>query len=72
MATLDGATTLDSAGCSLAVGGAASVSPQGTLNLSQTNENEIVDIRCSTANGTAFQASLIAITVDALSGSLGS
>jgi hypothetical protein len=41
------------------------------LNLAMTNENEIVDIRCTTTNGTASWAQLTAIPVDALSPSLG-
>jgi hypothetical protein len=69
MTTFDGATALDVAGFTFfAAGGVVSVSLQGTLDLSSAATNEIVDIRCSTANGTAINSSLIAIPVDALSG----
>ncbi len=74
MTTLDGGTSLDAA--EFSVGAASgpnvvSVSLQSTLDLSQPNTNEIVDIRCGTASGTATLASLIAIPVDALSGPVG-
>jgi hypothetical protein len=70
MTTLDGATTLASSNYGPAA--SMSVALQSTLNLSQSNVNEIVDIRCLTqlAAQAAF-ASLIAIPVDALSGSAG-
>jgi hypothetical protein len=68
MTTLDGVTTLDNAVLGLASGGQVSVSLQSTLDLSQPSTNEIVDIRCSTAQGHVTTASLIAIPVDALSG----
>jgi len=71
MTTLDGGTALDPAGFTVGVGSSVSVSLQSTLDLSQPSTNEIVDIRCSTANGTATSASLIAIPVDALSGPVG-
>jgi hypothetical protein len=65
MTTLDGATTLD-----ITSFGALSmcVPLQSTLDLSQPNVNEIVDIRCAaSAAGSVISASLIAIPVDALS-----
>jgi hypothetical protein len=82
MTTLDGATTLDTANIAMGPTGATPPQPlqnticvplQSTLNLSQPNVNEIVDIRCviSVAAGqmaAASWASLIAIPVDALSG----
>jgi hypothetical protein len=68
MTTLDGATVLDIAGFSFAPAGLVTVPLQSTLDLSHTDTNEIVDIRCITANGTVSDFSLIAIPVDALSG----
>jgi hypothetical protein len=71
--TDDGATLLDftSVGIGASNGSnIASVSLQGVLDLSASDENEIVDIRCGTTNGQAAWASPIAIPVDAFSGSL--
>lgn len=76
MTTLDGVTTLDS-GVFIFAGGSAPVDVtvplQSTLQLGQSTANDIVDIRC--VNGlaqpmAATAASLIAIPVDALSGSV--
>jgi hypothetical protein len=72
MTTFDGATPLDGAGFEVAApAGEVAVSLQSGLDLSNPTQNEIVDIRCSTANATATTASLIAIQVDALSGPVG-
>ena len=71
MTTLDGATTLDSTYFILPASTAICVQLQSTLDLSQQTVNEIVDIRCSNstpAGCLAISASLIAISVDALSG----
>jgi hypothetical protein len=71
MTTLDGANTLDRV--ILGLGGSMSigVSLQSTLDLSQASANEIVDLRCALpGTGHALDASLIAIPVDALSGSV--
>jgi hypothetical protein len=66
MTTLDGATTLDTTTFSALT---MCVPLQSTLNLSQPEVNEIVDIRCAAIAGGSFSfASLIAIPVDALSG----
>jgi hypothetical protein len=73
MSTYDGGTALDYTAVSIGAGNdsnIACVSLQGVLDLSASDENEIVDIRCTAANGQASWASLIAIPVDALSGSL--
>jgi hypothetical protein len=70
MTTLDGATLLDVSPYGPAA--SMSVALQSTLDLSQSNVNEIVDIRCQTsAAAVAVYASLIAIPVDALSGPAG-
>lgn len=71
MTTLDGATTTDVAEFYLGVSGLVTLSLQSTLNLGLANTNEVVDIRCFGASGTATYASLIAIPVDALSGPVG-
>jgi hypothetical protein len=73
MTTYDGATVLDMTSIGVGVGNGgniACVPLHGVLDLSVSNVNEIVDVRCSTVNGEASWASLIAIPVDALSGSL--
>jgi hypothetical protein len=73
LSTLDGATVLDEALVSVAPGVAANqvcVALQGTLNVTAPSQNEIVDIRCASLNATANSCSLIAISVDQLSGSV--
>lgn len=70
MTTLDGVTMLDNFWVVVAPGTIASVSLMGTLNLSAPDDNEIVDIRCSTASGFAQGAMLIAVPVDQISSSL--
>jgi hypothetical protein len=72
LTTNDGAMVLDTAQISVSGNSGACMVLQGVLNLSRTDENEIVDIRCAAVNGSANWASLIAIPVDTLSGSLGS
>jgi hypothetical protein len=71
LTTLDGATVLDQVGVT-AAGGKLCIALQGTLNVTAPNSNEIVDIRCSGIQGVAERCSLIAISVDQLSGSLSS
>jgi hypothetical protein len=69
LTTLDGATVLDQA----KVNGTDTwlcIALQGTLNVTASNSNEIVDIRCSGIQGVAINCSLIAISVDQLSASL--
>ena len=73
LTTLDGATVLDEALIGIppgAAGNMACVTVQGFLNLSLPGDNEIVDIRCASGgpNVTAYSCSLIAISVDQLSG----
>jgi hypothetical protein len=69
MTTLDGATILVNSTYSNVE--TIIVPLQSTLNLSQANVNEIVDIRCAnSAAAFAMSTSLIAIPVDALSGSV--
>lgn len=72
LTTNDGAMVLDIAQISVSGNSGACIMLQGVLSLSRTDENEIVDIRCAAVNGSANWASLIAIPVDAVSGSLGS
>ena len=68
MTTLDGATALDSFSFNIGAYPLSTCVPlQSTLDLSQPDTNEIVDIRCAMTNGSAYNASLIAIPVDALS-----
>jgi hypothetical protein len=72
MTTLDGGTVLDEALVAVPAGPNANmvcVTLQGFLSPSLAGQNEIVDLRCS-SNCTANSCSLIAISVDALSGSL--
>jgi hypothetical protein len=72
MTTLDGATVLDEALVTVPPGANANmvcVTLQGFLSPSSSGQNEIVDLRCS-SNCTANSCSLIASSVDALSGSL--
>ncbi len=54
----------------VAPGTIACASLMGTLSLGSTDENEIVDIRCSTPSGFAQGAMLIAVPVDQISPSL--
>ena len=73
LTTLDGATVLDEVDIQFAPqGSGACITLQGTLNVTATNSNEIVDIRCGCLFGGASFGSLIAISVDQLSGSLSS
>ena len=74
LTTLDGATQLDF--LEVIQSGLTAVSLQCTLDVSQPNANQVVDLRCMLAEaiegetfaGSAQFASLIAIQVDALSG----
>ena len=73
LTTLDGATVLDEVDVVFAPSiGQVCIALQGTLNVTATNSNEIVDIRILSGNGfgQALFCSLIAISVDQLSGSL--
>lgn len=73
MTTLDGTTILDFASVDLpglSGGNGAVMVLNAILNLNASNQNEIVDIRCSGTNGAAQYCSLIAIPVDAISGSV--
>jgi hypothetical protein len=72
LTTNDGGMILDIAQIGVSGNCGASMVIQGVLNLTRTDENEIVDIRCAAVNGNASWASLTAIPVDALSPSLGS
>jgi hypothetical protein len=71
LTTNDGTMILDLSEVVVPGNAGACLVVQGVLNLAMTNENEIVDIRCTTTNGTASWAQLTAIPVDALSPSLG-
>jgi hypothetical protein len=74
LTTLDGATRLDF--CESFFAGMTCLSLQSTLDVSQPNANQVVDLRCELPSGVAGEpfagsaqfASLIAISVDALSG----
>jgi hypothetical protein len=70
LTTLDGVTMLDNFWVVVAPGTIACASLMGTLSLGSTDENEIVDIRCSTPSGFAQGAMLIAVPVDQISPSL--
>lgn len=73
LTTYDGATVLSYTAVGIQSGSDGNivcVALQGVLDLSASDENEIVDIRCSMANGQASWASLIALPVDAFSNSL--
>ena len=73
LTTLDGTNNLDQVVTSLVPAEYACVSLQGILNLSAGNTNEIVDIRYSAQGSnpaSAIYGSLIAIPVDAVSGSV--
>jgi hypothetical protein len=67
LTTHDQATELDRADVRIdSKSCAQSISLQGTLILPSKTENSIIDIRCSTYNGVAQEATLFAILVDDL------
>jgi hypothetical protein len=73
LTTFDGVTELDKADVrldSVSDGGSQAISLQATLHLPSHEANDVIDIRCGTFSGAARNATLFAISVDGLQGSL--